>query len=286
MSPLHSGPRRAERARSLDDERGMALIVALLSMLLLTALGMSLMLTTTTETMITSNYRDGVEAMYAADAGIERTMQDLLTVPEWNSVLTSPDGVRAGVMSGFSATSLTPTLGDGRQLDLVKATNAANCPQISPPSSTACSTAAMNLTTAERPWGNNNPRWRLYAHGPVEEFVPTGTINSPFYVAIWVADDPSETDDNPTRDGDPSVSPTIPNNPGAGVLQLRAEAFGPGGAHRIIEMTLARTDSTEIERGYTGQRGQDEQNRRARKAAVQTPGKLLSRSEMGLGGGF
>src|SRR5262245_66255876 len=34
-----------------------------------------------------------------------------------------------------------------------------------------------------------------------------------------------------------------------------------GGAHKVIEVTLTRTDSTEIERGYTGQRGQDEQNR-------------------------
>ena len=258
----------------------MALIVALLSMLLMTALGMSLMLTTETETRITSNYAGGVEAMYAADAGIERTMQDLLTVADWNSVLSSPDGIRAGVMSGFTASSMNPVLGDGRELDLVKATNAANCPQISPPPATACSEGVLNTSTAERPWGANNPRWRLYAHGPVEEFVPTGTINSTFYVAVWVADDPSENDGNPNIDG------SADDNPGRGVIQLRAEAFGSGGAHRIIETTLARTDSTEIERGYTGQRGQDEQNRRARKAAVQTTGKLLTRSEMTLGGGF
>ena len=51
---------------------------------------------------------------------------------------------------------------------------------------------------------------------------------------------------------------------------------------RVIEVTIARTDTTEIERGYTGQRGQDEQNRRARKAAVQTPGKALTRTELSL----
>ena len=54
----------------------------------------------------------------------------------------------------------------------------------------------------------------------------------------------------------------------------------------MIEATLGRTDSTELERGYTGQRGQDEQNRRARKAAVGTPGAGLGRSEMTLGGGL
>ena len=34
-----------------------------------------------------------------------------------------------------------------------------------------------------------------------------------------------------------------PGNPGAGVLALRAEAFGPRGAHTIIEMTVARPDA-------------------------------------------
>ena len=274
---LRSGIRPAGRPRG---ERGMALVVALLTMLLLTALGMSLMLTTATETMVTSNYRDGIEAMYAADAGIERTMQDLLTVADWNTVLASADGVTAGVTSGFVTGNLSPVLGDGKDLDLIKATNSANCPQVSPPSTTPCSDSQMDLSTPNRPWGENNPRWRLYAYGPVSDFVPTATINSPFYVAVWVADDPSE------NDGDPSTDGSVATNPGRGVIQLRAEAFGPGGSRRIIETTLARTDSTEIERGYTGQRGQDEQNRRARKAAVQTPGKLLTRSEMTLGGGF
>jgi len=49
---------------------------------------------------------------------------------------------------------------------------------------------------------------------------------------------------------------------------------------------VAKLDTTEIERGYTGQRGQDEQNRRARKAAVQTPGKALTQSTMSLTTGF
>ena len=63
------------------------------------------------------------------------------------------------------------------------------------------------------------------------------------------------------------------------------QAFGPGGAHSIIEVTIGRTDTTELERGYTGQRGQDEQNRRARKAAVQTPGKALTQQTLDTAGG-
>ena len=65
----------------------------------------------------------------------------------------------------------------------------------------------MNTSTAERPWGTNNPRWRLYAYGPVHDFLPTGTINSPFYVVVWVADDPSETDANPALDGSDASNP-------------------------------------------------------------------------------
>ena len=169
--------RRTARAAGRSGERGVALVIALMAMLLLTALGMALMLTTTTETMIAANYRDGIEGMYAADAGIERTMQDLLTVPDWNNVLASNDGVSSRLMSGFAGDSMAPVLGDGRVLNLSKATAAINCPQVSP-TPTSCSDSQMNTSTAERPWGTNNPRWRLYAHGPVQDFLPTGTINS------------------------------------------------------------------------------------------------------------
>src|SRR4029434_2433392 len=78
---------RRSVASRLGDERGVALVIALLSMLLLTALGMALSLTTMTERRISSNYRDGVETVYAADAGVERVMQDVLTVPDWNRIL-------------------------------------------------------------------------------------------------------------------------------------------------------------------------------------------------------
>ena len=42
-------------------EQGIALIVALLSIMLMTALGMALMLTSQTETLISANYRDSME---------------------------------------------------------------------------------------------------------------------------------------------------------------------------------------------------------------------------------
>jgi hypothetical protein len=254
--------RRSVRSR-LRDEEGIALIVALLSMLLLTALGMALSLTTTTERRISGNYRDGVETLYAADAAIERVMQDVLTVPDWNRIV---DGT---VTSSFvdGAPGLR-TLPDGSKLNLNEATAMARCGK------TSCSSADMDAYTDERPWGPNNPRWQLYAYGKLEDIIQTQTINSNVYVIVWMADDPADNDDNPLFDG----GTTNGANPGTGVLSMMAYAYGPTGARRVIETTVARTDTTEIERGYTGQRGQDEQNRRARKAAVQTPGKALTRT--------
>jgi hypothetical protein len=260
-------------SQRLHDEDGVALIIALMAMMLLMALGIALVLTTTTETRISANYREGTEALYAADAAVERVMDDILTVPDWNDILT---GVLQSAFVDGPAGG-TRTLPDGSVLDLDKATNMLDCGK-----TTTCNDGDLNVVSEERPWGMNNPRWKLYAYGPVTDMLPTDTINSNDYVVVWIADDPSETDNNPLRDGDTPVNGQPAPNPGLGVLAMHAEAYGPFGAKRTIEVTMARTDTTEIERGYTGQRGQDEQNRRARKAAVQTPGKKLTQKELSL----
>jgi len=236
-------PDNTMRAR-LKNDKGVALLIALMATLLLTALGSALVLLTQTETAITANYRNAEEALYSADAGVERVVQDLLTVARWDDVL-------AGTMrSSFIDTTLTPTGPDGSPIDLNAAT-----------------TNLQNETDTLNLWGANNPVWRLYAYAPVNDLLSTGTINSLNYVAIWVADDPSETDGNPQADVN-------------GVLTLHAEAYGPSNARKVVEATMARTSSTEIERGMIAQRGQEELNQRSRKAAVQTPGKTLTRSTM------
>ena len=252
-------------------EDGVALLIAMMAMLLMTALGVALVLTTSSETIIAGNYRNSGEAGYAADAILERAIDDLLTVPDWNSLLTG--AVQSAFIDG--APSGARALPDGSTIDLTQALAMANCQKV-----TACSTTEMDTVTTERPWGGNNPRWQLYAYGKMSDLMPTASVDSAYYVVVMVADDPSENDGLPLVDG---ISQT---NPGTGVLAMRAEAFGPRGAHKVIEMTVARTDTTELERGYTGQRGQDEQNRRARKAAVQTPGKSLTMQtlDINLGG--
>jgi len=252
----------------LSGERGSALIIALMAMMLLTGLAAGLVMVSTTETKIASNYSTGQEALYAADAAVERVMQDLLMVPRWNDILqgTSHSAFIDGSMGA------PKTLPGGGLLRL--------CDSTGPDCGTATATGQLQAETdTANLWGGNNPRWRLFAWGPLNSILPASEVDSAMYVAVWVADDPADA--LPDAQGNPG--PTPDDNPlvdSNGTLMLRAEAYGPGGARKVVEATIARTSSTEIERGQIAQRGQEELNQRARKAAVQTPGKTLGNMRM------
>jgi hypothetical protein len=60
-----------------------------------------------------------------------------------------------------------------------------------------------------------------------------------------VADDPHETDDDPWRDG---VQTGAAANPGAGVLLVRAEAFGRRGSRRVVHGAVVRRDRAALAR--------------------------------------
>jgi hypothetical protein len=239
----------------LNNEEGTALIISLMAMMMLTALAAGVVMVSNTETMIASNYRNAQEALYGADAAAERVVQDLLLVPRWNDILGG--GVQSSFVDG--ARDGQKTIPGGPHITLC-------C-------STATATGQLqSATDTANMWGVNNPRWQLFAWGPVTDILPDNEVDSPMYVAVWVADDPSETDGNALADTN-------------GVLTLHAEAYGASGTRKTIEVTVARTSGTEIERGQIAQRGQEELNQRARKAAVQTPGKALTNMQMNTGTG-
>jgi hypothetical protein len=243
------------RAR-LGDEQGTALVVALMSVMLLTALGAAVVMVSNTETMIAGNHRNSTEALYAADAAVERVVQDLLMIPRWNDVLAGT--VQSSFIDG--AMTATKTLPTGGTMTLCCGTNTATA-QLQSDSD------ALNL------WGANNPQWKLFAWGPLSDILSDVQIDTNIYVAVWVADDPADSVDGATPDGNALADTN-------GVLTLHAEARGPGGTRKVVEVTVARTSSTEIERGQIAQRGQEELNQRARKAAVQTPGKAITNNRM------
>jgi hypothetical protein len=224
--------------RRLDDERGMALLVALMAILLVMALGTALVLAASVESTITRNFRNSSGALYAADAGLERAVGDLAAIADWSAVLSG--AVSSAFVEG--APTGTRTLPDGRLIDLGAVASLANCRQASP-----CSSAEMDTATAERPWGANNPRWQPFAWGPLGGLLPATDVEPPFYVMVMVGDDPSENDGDPLFDG---TVPCVPGetdacNPGTDRLALRAEAFGPFGAHAILELTIARRGAGE-----------------------------------------
>jgi hypothetical protein len=248
----------------LRDERGAALITALLATMLLTALGMAAVLVSNTEGMITANYRRSSEAIYAADAAVEMAVQDLLMVPRWDDVISG------GTVGNPAVSAMTASFVFGAasaEFDIPAGGKVVLCC-----GTTSVSGQLQSETNTANLWGANNPTWRLYAWGPLASVLPTQTVGSDAFVAVWVADDPSEGDNNPMVDGN-------------GVLTLHAEAYGAGGTRKIIEVTVARTSSTEIERGQIAQRGQEELNQRARKAAVQQTGKALTEMRLNTGTG-
>jgi hypothetical protein len=216
--------RAGDAGRVPHGARGIAVLTVVLVMTLASLLALALVLVTTIETRAAFNFRGSGEAAYAADAGIELALADLAGAADWSAVLDGSSG------SNFVDGSPGPrTLPDGQSLDLAGVANLATCGHAG-----ACSPAEMDAVTESRPWGPNNPRWRLYMHGPLGSLAPGRILRSSCYVVILVGDDPSETDNDPLRDGAAGL------NPGAGALVLRSEAFGPGGAHRVIEATVVR----------------------------------------------
>jgi hypothetical protein len=94
--------------------------------------------------------------------------------------------------------------------------------------------------------------------------MPTASVSSPYYVVVMVGDDAAELDADATRDGTTPCAGAIPVkgpgeppdwscNPGTGVLGLRAEAFGSRGAHKIIDMTIARTSTAPGQNSVAGE---------------------------------
>lgn len=238
----HTSPTLARRGA---DDRGSAIVIALVATVLLSSLGIGVLLLSNTEGAIASNYRAGNETLYAADAAVERVVQDLLLVPRWNDILTG------SVQSSFVDASLTPTLPSNVPINL-----------------TAMTAEIQAQSDATSPWGPNNPVWRLFAYGAMKDLLSNAAIiENSSYLAVWIADDPADGDNNPSADSN-------------GVLTLLAQAIGIHGTIRAVEVTVAKTDTTEIERGQIAQRGQEELNQRARKAAVQLPGKALTASDM------
>ena len=173
--------------------------------------------------------------MYAADAGVERVMQDLLTVPDWNRILLG--SVQSSFIDG--APGGTRTLPDGSTIDLTAATNMLNCGKTA-----TCIGSRHGRVDAGAPVDDEQSAMaalRLLAAG--RDHRDRHDL-SPMYVAVWIADDPAETDGDPTTDGGAA-------EPARGILMLRAKAFGPNGAGSVDRSHLWRAPNAQSSNAAT-----------------------------------
>ena len=179
-------------------------VVAIVTTVLLNALGLGLVSLSNTEATIASNYRQASQMLYAAEAAADCALADLARAPSWDSVFTG------ATRSTFRDTTLTPVLRTGEHVDL------------------AALTAVLQAATdAELRRGADNPRWRLFLYQPLARVARTSRAEE--YVVAWVADDASEADGNPAIDSN-------------GIGTVRAQALGPQGAQRTVEATVVKND--------------------------------------------
>jgi hypothetical protein len=196
----------AGRGFSPGDERGSALVLALAATALVLALASALTLIAVCESAVSASFVRGSQTAYLAEAAVARATAELDAIADWSAVLNglASSSLKDGAAEGVHEAG-------GVVVDLT------------------AQTAALNRNAASRPFGSNNPQWRLFVWGPAEWLAGPGVVG---YLAVWVADDPDEQDDDPLADGG--------EEPGRGVLLLTAHAFGPGGVRRMVEVTVSR----------------------------------------------
>ena len=204
-------------------QSGVALVLMLLVTSFISAVGLGLALIVFMDQLASGNHRGSAATLYAADAGIELAARDLAMLADWDAALA---GTALGRFTDGAATGVRAIPGGGA-VNLTAETNLLNCAK-----RTACTPGQMDANSRERPWGANNPRWRLYAYGPFQDLFHVARPVA-CYLAVWVADDSQEDDDNPAADSQT-------DEPGHGVLRVRAEVFGPMGGRRAIEAELVR----------------------------------------------
>jgi hypothetical protein len=191
------------------DERGAAVILALLIMMLLTIVGLALVTLASTESLIAASYRHSQEAAYGAEAAFERALLDLDYVADWSMVLGPPN-----VQSTFTDGSATPPGPDGQRLDLARLTLARQ--------------AESDDRDGPAVFGANAPQWRLFAHAPIQDLLPPPGVPLPLYLVVWVADDGVDGDGDGERDSN-------------GRVMVHAAAIGMRGTRRAVEGIVARS---------------------------------------------
>ena len=218
-------------ASTVRSDAGSALVLVVLSTGVLVTLGLVLALVSTVETDVVATTAEGTQALALAEAAAEQVMSDLSGLPSWDNALAG------AVTSPFFDGAAGPRSFGGTGVDLSRETALLLCDAIT------CGGRSLDAVTANRPWGRNNPRWRVFASGRTASLVGQALGVRPGYAVVWIGDDPAENDADPLKYGGPPVAEAGTGvNPGQDVVVLRVAAWGARGAHRELELTVERAD--------------------------------------------
>lgn len=204
-------------------QSGVVLVIVLLAIGLLSVTALGLALSSSMVRLTGANLDESMVLANASESALELAARELGTIANWDNVLR---GVQASAL--VDGNPGPRTVAPGRVIDLVALTNQLTCGRQPP-----CTDAQVRFATRERPWGRNNPRWRLFIHQPLAAR-PLPAPLPQIYVVVWLGDDAAETDGDPVADG------AGPDQPGRYIVRARAEAFGPRGGRHAIEAELAR----------------------------------------------
>jgi hypothetical protein len=195
---------RSASSHSSGRDRGAALLIVMVAAAFIAALALAMVMVVETERRIEGTFEWSVQARESAEAGAERVMSELSVLSDWSAVLNgSLTGVRNPNPGG-------PMLGGPVNLGAV-------------------TLELQSDSNGRFPGALNRPIWRLFESGGLSTLTGATGANSSStldYVAIWVADDPWESDNDPTVDGN-------------GVIGLHVEAWGAAGARATVDATLA-----------------------------------------------
>ena len=194
----------------MKSERGAAMLLALIVVLMVGAVIAAIGTVSRAETMLARSFQQARQATYEAEGAIALAIRDLSALPDWSAVL-----------SGAATSSYTEGAAIGtRQLaggEIV---------------TLCCDASSLTALVQQRAhggrtWAGDTPEWHIFLWGPATSWLAAGRIRSADYVVVWVADDPEDGDANPAADKN-------------GIVELYAQTLGPAGLRRNVQVLVRR----------------------------------------------
>jgi len=196
------------KTRSHRGEAGSALLIVLTLTFLFSALAIGTTTVVSVEGLVSARFKDGVEALYVADAGLALVVADLRELSDWTPVLRG--AVRSGLSRG-------PFLGSAA----VASGTVSLC----------CGGESVGARLARESEVDPVPARRGLTWQPYLWSAWDAVVSQPqpgqLFLVVFVEDDEEDGDADGTTDLN-------------GIVTLRAETVRPDGLRRVVEVLVAR----------------------------------------------